>query len=419
MLGDYDFYCDGPGRDLVITAVRLSIYIRTFLPSHLDTFSYNSFSSLFHSPVYYLGHSAIKMSVPSPAIGVNQDDLVIPIIDFAPFLADTASADTSTPPPSNPSEAAVIIGNQLVTAFRTSGFAYLRNHGVSPTFVSSAFDYSARFFARPQEQKDALGWTTPSANRGYVAIGREKLTQSADVNAIAAMKQSAPDLKESFEIGRDGPDQLPNQWPEKLGDEEGKKFTAFFRSWFTTLQTLHAQLMRALALGLGLEPAFFDRFTDGGDNNCRLLHYPPVRRSVFQGGTRLRGGEHSDYGSLTLLFQDGRGGLQVRSPRDTFVDAVPVPDVIIINAGDLLARWANNSIKSTRHRIVEPPPAPTEGKGQDDELCPSRYSIAYFCNPDFDEFIEALPGTYARDEDKKYPGVNSGEYIVGRLSATY
>jgi len=115
-------------------------------------------------------------------------------------------------------------------------------------------------------------------------------------------------------------------------------------------------------------------------------------------------------GSITLLFQDSRGGLQVESPNGNFIDAKPIPDTIVVNAGDLLARWSNYYIKSTKHRVVEPPNKATE--------YPARYSVAYFCNPNFDKEIEAIPGTY-KDGEKKYQSINSGAYLVERLEATY
>lgn len=120
-------------------------------------------------------------------------------------------------------------------------------------------------------------------------------------------------------------------------------------------------------------------------------------------------------GSITLLFQDDRGGLQVLSPNGNFIDAIPIPDTIVINAGDLLARWSNDNIKSTMHRVVEPPPKESQEVG---DIYPARYSVAYFCNPNFDRFIDAIPGTY-EETGKKYEGVNSGEYLVRRLAATY
>lgn len=178
---------------------------------------------------------------------------------------------------------------------------------------------------------------------------------------------------------------------------------------------LHVNVMRAIAVGMGLDEAYFDRFTDVGDNTLRLLHYPEVEKSVFKSNKlQVRAGEHTDYGSITLLFQDMRGGLQVKSPKGTFVDATPVEGSVVVNAGDLLARWSNDTIKSTLHRVVEPP-APEEG-----DVHPARYSIAYFCNPNFSSQIEAIEGTYGGDKGpKKYEGINSGEYLVQRLAATY
>jgi len=166
---------------------------------------------------------------------------------------------------------------------------------------------------------------------------------------------------------------------------------------------------------MGLPSSYFDEYTDGGDNTLRLLHYPEVEKEIFlRNKLQVRAGEHTDYGSITLLFQDMRGGLQVKSPDGKFVDATPIEGTVVVNAGDLLARWSNDTIKSTLHRVVEPP-APPEGN-----VYPARYSLAYFCNPNFECQIEAIEGTYGGEKgEKKYPGINSGDYLVQRLAATY
>lgn len=132
---------------------------------------------------------------------------------------------------------------------------------------------------------------------------------------------------------------------------------------------VHVEVMRAIAVGMGLDETYFDGFVDEGDNTLRLLHYPAVKSEVFKVNPgQVRAGAHSDYGSITLLFQDGAGGLQVRSPNGTFVDATPIENTCVVNAGDLLARWSNDTIKSTIHRVVEPPRKTDEH--------PARYSIA-------------------------------------------
>ncbi|PLB44382.1 Clavaminate synthase-like protein [Aspergillus steynii IBT 23096] len=334
---------------------------------------------------------------------VEKDGLVIPIIDFAPFLNGT---------PADKHAVAV----SVVEAFKSSGFLYLKDHGIPPSVVSGVFGSSARFFARPQEQKDGLCWTTPQANRGYVKTGQEKLTLPDDPDADSDKLRATPDLKETMEIGREGVDGLPNRWPDHL-DDEGKKFKEAMLSFCGLCKTLHTEVMRAIALGMNLPEHFFDSYVDQGDNTLRLLHYPSVSKDVFKANPlQVRAGEHSDYGSITLLFQDRRGGLQARSPKGTFVDVTPIADAVVINAGDLLARWSNDTIKSTRHRVVEPPKAADE-EGPD--TYPDRYSIAYFCNPNMNKFIEAIPGTYGEDlQQAKYPGITAGDYLVQRLTAT-
>jgi isopenicillin N synthase-like dioxygenase len=239
------------------------------------------------------------------------------------------------------------------------------------------------------------------------------VTQSSDPAEIQRLRSTNPDYKETMEIGRESVPGMPNQWPDKF-DAEGAQFTSVMKSFHNTCKDLHIQLMRAIALGMGLNKTFFDEFTAGGDNTLRLLHYPPVLKSVFADNKdAVRAGPHSDYGSVTLLFQDDIGGLEVKSPRGTWVRAAPIKNTVVINAGDLLARWSNDTIKSTNHRVVQPP------YESESEMYPRRYSVAYFCNPDFDKLIEALPGTYTTDSEKKYKAINSGEYLAMRLAATY
>lgn len=240
------------------------------------------------------------------------------------------------------------------------------------------------------------------------------MTQLEEKGDVEALKAAFPDLKESMEIGRDGVPDQPNMWPDKF-DDEGKEFRSKMMDFFEQCKQLHIEVMRAIAVGMSLDRSYFDGFTDKGDNTLRLLHYPPVPVSAFSKAGTVRAGEHSDYGSITLLFQDNRGGLQVMSPNGNFIDATPIPGTIVVNAGDLLARWSSDSIKSTKHRVVQPPMPPSG-----DSSYPARYSIAYFCNPNYDRYIDAIPGTWEEGMGaKKYEGVYSGEYLERRLAATY
>jgi len=331
---------------------------------------------------------------------VNKDNLFIPLVDFSLFLNGTPSQRLAT-------------AHSILNGFQSAGFIYLTNHPIPLPTVSSAFSKSAQFFTRPVAEKESLGWTTPESNRGYVSPGREKTSNLTSKEEVELLKKQAPDLKESFEIGRDDEQGMPNNWPS--GDDAAVDFKKTMQDFFALCKNLHVEVMRAIAVGLGLPDGYFDGFTDVGDNTLRLLHYPEVSKDVFaRNKFQVRAGEHTDYGSITLLFQDERGGLQVKSPDGTFVDATPIPGTVVVNAGDLLARWSNDTIKSTFHRVVEPP-APPEG-----DVYPARYSIAYFCNPNFKSQIEAIEGTYGGEKGaRKYEGINSGQYLVQRLTATY
>ncbi|KAL7627144.1 hypothetical protein AAE478_003920 [Parahypoxylon ruwenzoriense] len=329
---------------------------------------------------------------------VKSEGLVIPLIDFSAFLNGNPERRTET-------------AKAILHGFQTAGFIYLKGLPITSEYRKHVFKTSAKYFRLPTETKMSHCWTTPEANRGYSAPGREKTTQLTDIEEVNKLRDAVPDLKESLEIGREDEPDYPNHWPNEEGDLVGFKETML--GFHAKCKELHMEVMRAIAVGLDIDETWFDNYTDVGDNTLRLLHYPEVKKDVFKiNPGQVRAGAHSDYGSITLLFQDSRGGLQVQSPTGAFVDATPIEDTCVVNAGDLLARWSNDNIKSTIHRVVEPPAG-------DGDVYPARYSMAYFCNPNFKSYIEAIPGTYAAETDRKYQGINSGQYLVQRLTATY
>ena len=229
----------------------------------------------------------------------------------------------------------------LLSAFRTSGFLYLTNYSslIPRSDIDKVFHASAHFFARPQPQKDSVALPSPTSNRGYQRPGREKVSLAATAADVARERQqNGDDMKETYEIGspaaRPG---NPQPWPDAL-DEAGVAFRTTMQDFFLKCQELHLVLMRGIAVGMGLDIHFFDPMLDVGDNNLRLLHYPSVPAGGFEGGKRMRAGAHSDYGTLTFLFQDKRGGLQVEKADDGggggWMDVEPRPDTIVVNAGD-------------------------------------------------------------------------------------
>lgn len=222
---------------------------------------------------------------------VSSDSLEIPLIDFGTFLSGDESTKRTT-------------AQAILNGFQKAGFIYLKNHGIPKDKVQGAFAQSAKFFTRSEQQKLDMGWTTPRANRGYSQPGREKTTDATDPAEIERIRAAeGQDLKESFEIGRDTEPDCPNHWPDKY-DEDGKVFKAYMLGFFDLVKQLHVEIMRAIAVGLDIEPNWFDSYTDRGDNTLRLLHYPEVKSEVFKKNKNtVRAGAHTDYGSITCLFQ--------------------------------------------------------------------------------------------------------------------
>ena len=206
---------------------------------------------------------------------------LLQLVDFSKFLVGSSSERTET-------------ANAILHAFRTAGFVYLKNHPISPETVANTFDLSAKFFAQPLEEKTQLSLTSPEENRGYLRQGREKLVRPADYDASDSERtpDGVKELKASFEIGRENHETFKNHWPEDKGEVAG--FKAGMLSFWEQCTSLHMQMMRAIAMGLGLEETYFDGFVDVGDNNLRLLHYPAVKASVFKARTgQVRAGEHA------------------------------------------------------------------------------------------------------------------------------
>ena len=134
-----------------------------------------------------------------------------------------------------------------------------------------------------------------------MAIGREQASQSSDPEEIAKRRASAPDYKETMEIGRDWDSTWKNQWP---AEGDAPRFKETMLDFYRTCHGLHVQVMRAIALGLGLGETFFDKLIDQQCHTLRLLSYPPIETELLRKEGQARVAPHSDYGSITLLFQD-------------------------------------------------------------------------------------------------------------------
>ncbi|KZO93184.1 Clavaminate synthase-like protein [Calocera viscosa TUFC12733] len=333
----------------------------------------------------------------------------IPLVDFSRYRNAASHSEKQQ------------TADDIVNAFREVGFVYLMNHGVTDGMLENVFGQVKEFFRMPVQKKDQLAWEDPRANRGYVRQGRERVTQSTSVEEIAALRLTAPDSKESMEIGRDWDSVWKNQWPK---EEDVPGFRSTILDFFEACHDTHTVIMRSIALGLRLDETFFDDKINEQWHNLRLLSYPPLDADLLRKDGQARAGAHSDYGTLTLLFQDAVGGLEVQNPHTMhFHPATPIPGTVVVNVGDLLSRWSNDTLRSTLHRVVAPPSymktaTSATGEQKQVEIIPERKSIAFFCNPNFGAVVECLP-TCVGSEGPKYEPVQTEKYIVGRLSDTY
>jgi isopenicillin N synthase-like dioxygenase len=261
----------------------------------------------------------------------------------------------------------------------------------------------------------------------------------SEIATAKSLARTIPDYKESFELGREDNDRMKNIW---LPESHLPGFRAFMNHFYEVMQTLEMAVFRAIAIGLEMEDEeFFVRFHQNADNQTRLLHYPPVPLWVLREGKMERCGGHADFGTITFLFQDGVGGLEVEDQDQEQPEGLegpeggkgvfrPVPSVrgaVLVNVGDCLQMWTNGILRSAVHRVAAPPafegvgleePGSPGGGGEDPEemMIPSRYSIPYFCGPDTEKVLECAPGCWSAETPKRYGPMTVGEFIDAKMA---
>ncbi|KAJ6533927.1 thymine dioxygenase [Mycena vulgaris] len=317
-------------------------------------------------------------------------DAGIPIVDFAPFLDGSNKQ---------------VVADEILSSFKHVGFVYLLNHGMSREQVAKIFQKSKEFFVQPVEVKKLAPHPPPGAiNKGYYSsLGREKVIGSP----------ITPTAREQFQCGREDDAEQPNIW---LPDGMVPGFRGSCMEFFWLCYEVELNILRALALGLGLTEDYFVNYHRAADNGLRLLRYPSVPVDALRNGTVGRISAHSDYASIiTLLLQDEAGGLEIEDPDvpGLFRPAPPIADALIVNSGDFLMRWSNNTIRSTVHRVRAP-----LGRTSDhsDGMAPERYSIAYFCTADMDTVVDCIPGTWNAERPRIYEPIMAREYVMKSLS---
>ncbi len=283
---------------------------------------------------------------------------------------------------------------QLGRSFEEYGFAIIADHGIPDALIQRAENEAKAFFALPDATKRAYHIEGGGGARGYTPFGIE-----------TAKGATAFDLKEFWHVGRELAhghpfrDHMPdNVWPTELGG-----FRDTFEELFATFDRTGLKILKAIARFLRIDEDYFIDTVRDGNSVMRLLHYPPI---AGEPGSNVRAGAHEDINTITLLLGAEEAGLELLTKDNRWIPVSPKPGELVVNIGDMLQRLTNGKLRSTTHRVVNPPP---ERRGF------SRYSMPFFLHFRSDFLIEPLPGTVPAGEQPKWPPITANDYLQERL----
>lgn len=282
----------------------------------------------------------------------------------------------------------------LGKAFHEVGFVAVVNHGISKSLVDGFYSASKAFFALPEDVKRRYEVAGLAGQRGYTSFGKEHAKQS-----------QVADLKEFFQIGQEVPATHPlkAQYPDNVQVAEAPDMSRLGRELYQAFEKAGGQLLEAIARHLDLDPDYFNHYIRDGNSILRSIHYPPIRQEP---ASAIRAEQHEDINLITLLVGASAGGLQLLNSKNEWMPILPEADEIVINVGDMLQRLTNNYLKSTTHRVVNPPR---------EEWHLPRLSIPFFLHPVSAMRLDCLPSCVTADNPLHYEPISAGEYLDERL----
>jgi isopenicillin N synthase-like dioxygenase len=284
--------------------------------------------------------------------------------------------------------------NELGRAYEEIGFVAVKNHLISDPTVNDLYHQVKRFFDLPEDTKKKYEIVELAGQRGYTSFGREH-----------AKGQPAHDLKEFWHFGQEVTDNDPikSEYPENIYVKEVPEFNEIGMKAYRDLENTGRFMLRAIALYLGLDEFYFDDKIHSGNSILRPIHYPPI---TAEPASSVRAGQHEDINLITLLIGASAEGLQVLNKQGEWVGVTALPESIVVNVGDMLQRLTNNKLKSTTHRVVNPPR---------EKWHTSRYSIPFFLHPRSEMRLDCLPSCIAPGQAADYTPISAGEYLNERL----
>ncbi len=305
----------------------------------------------------------------------------IPSVDLADFISG------------DPERKAKFV-QEIGKAYEEIGFVALKNHFLDEELVEELYSEVKSFFALPLETKEKYEIEGGGGQRGYISFGKEH-----------AKGKKEGDLKEFWHFGQEpsADANLKEDYPENVVVSELPNFNKTGMQAYRMLEKTGIYVLRALALYIGLDEHYFDYWASNGNSILRPIHYPPITEEP-KGA--VRAGAHGDINLITLLMGASAGGLQVLRMDGEWIDAIPNEDELVINVGDMLERHTNNKLRSTIHRVVNPPR---------EQWDTPRYSIPFFMHPRSDMKLNCLEECIDQEHPKAFADITAGEFLHQRL----
>jgi len=281
----------------------------------------------------------------------------------------------------------------LGSAFENVGFVAVVNHGISQSLIDSVYKDVEVFFSLPDSSKKSYEIANLAGQRGYTSFGREHAKGSV-----------APDLKEFFQYGQPSSSNLDKSvYPDNVFVTDIVTLNANLDAAFRSFEQAGSYLLEAIATHLSLDQSFFSEHINEGNSILRAIHYPPI---LQEPSSSIRAEQHEDINLITLLVGASADGLEILSKDNQWLPVKAGPGAIVVNVGDMLQRLTNNKLKSTTHRVVNPPR----------ELwSTSRYSIPFFLHPKSNMSLACLPSCVSDNSPKAYVDYTAGQYLDERL----
>jgi isopenicillin N synthase-like dioxygenase len=287
--------------------------------------------------------------------------------------------------------------NDLGAAYQTIGFVAIRNHYLSDDLSGRLYEVIKKFFALPDQKKQKQEARGLAGQRGYVGKGKEH-----------AKGRNTGDLKEFYHVGQEvlDDDPIKKEYPDNIWPEELPEFKDIALEVYRRLEKTGVQMLKAIALYLGLPENYFDAKVKHGNSILRPIHYFPIENPDAVPADAVRAAEHGDINLITLLMGASADGLQVLRRDGKWIPITALPDQLVVNVGDMLERLTNKKLRSTIHRVVNP---------SRKLMNTPRYSIPFFMHPRSEMSLAALPGCVDPDHPKQWDNITAGEFLNQRL----